>query len=173
MATPKTERLCEIILRGSSLSCWRKASRPRIMERAENRTQWTDEVNSSLLVSILTAQGRRTLPATLKHRGCTPWQREERGNKQGLQETCFVVLRGHGAPRRLSLAYLSISSWQRTEAHYPGRRRNYAWFPQWGAEWEWVDRPPEAPSVSDVTATHNMNLNCRPYKLKLFSIFWL
>lgn len=79
MATPKTERLCEIILSGSSLSCWRKASHPRVMERAEHRTHWTDEVNSSLLVSILTAQGRRTLPATPNHRGVHSMrQREER-----------------------------------------------------------------------------------------------
>ena len=49
------------------------------MERAEHRTHWTDEVNSSLLVSILTAQGRRTLPATPNHRGVHSMrQREER-----------------------------------------------------------------------------------------------
>lgn len=39
------------------------------MEKAEHRTHWTDEVNSSLLVSILTAQGRRTLLATPNHSG--------------------------------------------------------------------------------------------------------
>ena len=81
MATPKTERLCEIILLGSSLPCGRKESCPGVMERAEHRVHWTDEINSSLLVSMLAAQGRRTLHVAPNHRGVPSMTERARGNR--------------------------------------------------------------------------------------------
>ena len=42
---------------------------PRVMERAGHLTRGTDEINSSLLVSILTAQGKRTPHTTHGHVG--------------------------------------------------------------------------------------------------------
>ena len=48
------------------------------MERAEHRTHWTDEINSSLLVSILAAQGRRALHVTPNHRAGALHDRESK-----------------------------------------------------------------------------------------------
>lgn len=51
------------------------------MERAEHRVHWTDEINSSLLVSMLAAQGRRTLHVAPNHRGVPSMTERARGNR--------------------------------------------------------------------------------------------
>lgn len=84
-ATPKMEKLHEVVVLIASplhLLGEGRIPTPGLWKRTSNTHQhWTHEINSSLLVNILTAQGRKTPHTTQGHAGAAL---RNRVNKQGL-----------------------------------------------------------------------------------------